>query len=60
MKLQEEITKVVGKNEPTLENRTNLIRLEAAIMEVQRLRSVVPIGVPHGTTEVLINLVKYK
>ncbi|XP_011499554.1 PREDICTED: cytochrome P450 306a1 [Ceratosolen solmsi marchali] len=50
-KLQEEINKIVGENEPTLENRRDLTRLEATIMEVQRLRSVVPIGIPHGTTE---------
>ncbi|CAB0035987.1 unnamed protein product [Trichogramma brassicae] len=33
-----------------LRDRDKLIRLEAAIMETQRLRSVVPTGIPHGTT----------
>ncbi|XP_031781543.1 cytochrome P450 306a1 isoform X2 [Nasonia vitripennis] len=50
-KIQEEISNVVGEKEPNLEDRPSMPRLEAAIMEVQRLRSVVPIGIPHGTTE---------
>lgn len=43
---------VVGYNLPKLKDRPDLPKLEAAIMESQRIRSVVPTGIPHGTTEV--------
>ncbi|XP_076639914.1 cytochrome P450 enzyme phantom isoform X2 [Colletes latitarsis] len=37
--------------EPTLKDRDSMPRLEAALAEVQRLRSVAPLGIPHGTSE---------
>lgn len=43
---------VLGSRKLTLEDRESLCCLEAAILEVQRLRSVVPVGIPHGTTQV--------
>lgn len=38
--------------EPTLKDRISMPRLEAALAEVQRIRSVTPLGIPHGTSEV--------
>lgn len=43
----------LSDDEPTLEHRSRLVRLEAAIAETQRLRSVVPVGIPHGTIQVI-------
>lgn len=37
---------------PTLNHRNAMPRLEAALAEVQRIRSVTPLGMPHGTIEV--------
>ncbi|XP_053995479.1 cytochrome P450 306a1 [Hylaeus anthracinus] len=37
--------------EPTLKDRDSMPRLEAALAEVQRLKSVTPLGIPHGTSE---------
>ncbi|XP_072751870.1 cytochrome P450 306a1 isoform X2 [Anoplolepis gracilipes] len=53
-KIQDEINELLGQKLPTLEDRLVLIRLEAAIAETQRLRSVTPLGIPHGTLEVII------
>ena len=48
----------LDNREPVLADRSHLIRLEAAIVEVQRVRSVVPIGIPHGTTDVSYSIKK--
>lgn len=50
-KVQEEIDAVLDGRRPTLEDLVNLPLTEAAICETQRIRSVVPVGIPHGTLE---------
>ncbi|XP_076179803.1 cytochrome P450 enzyme phantom [Ptiloglossa arizonensis] len=37
--------------EPSLKDRDAMPRFEATLAEVQRLRSVTPLGIPHGTSE---------
>jgi hypothetical protein len=49
---------LLGARLPELEDKHVLIRLEAAIAETQRLRSVVPVGIPHGTTQVMMITMK--
>ncbi|XP_032673775.1 cytochrome P450 306a1 isoform X2 [Odontomachus brunneus] len=50
-KIQDEMNDLLGERQPGLIDRPALIRLEAAISEAQRLRSVTPVGIPHGTTQ---------
>ncbi|KAH0954656.1 hypothetical protein HN011_004368, partial [Eciton burchellii] len=50
-KIHDEMKELLGARLPELEDKHVLIRLEAAIAETQRLRSVVPVGIPHGTTQ---------
>ena len=49
-KIQEEIDNECGSDPPSLANQLPLLR--ATILEVQRLRPVTPLGVPHGTVNV--------
>ncbi|XP_003400316.2 cytochrome P450 306a1 [Bombus terrestris] len=51
-KIQSEMDLCLKEGEqPTLDDRIAMPRLEAAIAEVQRIRTVTPLGIPHGTSE---------
>lgn len=50
-KLQEELDAVLQNRNPTIDDIINLPLLEASISEAQRIRSVVPVGIPHGCLE---------
>lgn len=41
----------MGERQVSLNDRSSLVHLEAAICEVQRIRSIVPLGIPHGCLE---------
>ncbi|XP_006881166.1 PREDICTED: cytochrome P450 2U1-like [Elephantulus edwardii] len=51
-KVHEEIKKVIGLNRaPSLTDKVQMPYTEATIMEVQRLTMVVPLSIPHMTSE---------
>ncbi|XP_066283558.1 cytochrome P450 2D6-like [Branchiostoma lanceolatum] len=50
-KVQQELDDVVGDAVPTLSHRARLPYTEATVMEVQRVRTTVPLGIPHATTQ---------
>ncbi|KAF5307945.1 hypothetical protein FQR65_LT06512 [Abscondita terminalis] len=49
--IHEELDRVLGKRPPSLEDVQLLPLTQAAIAETQRIRSVVPLGIPHATTD---------
>jgi len=51
-RLQEELDSTIGSRLPTMEDLPLLPYTEACLAETQRIRSVVPLGLPHGTVEV--------
>lgn len=50
-KIRQEFSKLAG-NFPTIDDYANFHYLRACIAETQRIRSVVPLGIPHGSTRV--------
>ncbi|XP_019613591.1 PREDICTED: cytochrome P450 2J2-like [Branchiostoma belcheri] len=50
-KVQTELDAVVGGTSPTLSHRSQLPYTEATLAEVQRIRTVVALGLPHATTQ---------
>lgn len=50
-KVQEELDAVLSGKPPDLTDWSSLPLTEAALCETQRIRSVVPVGIPHGTLE---------
>ncbi|XP_032443874.1 cytochrome P450 2K1-like [Xiphophorus hellerii] len=49
--VQEELTRVVGSHEVHVEDRKNLPYTDAVIHEIQRLGNIVPMAVPHKTSQ---------
>lgn len=49
--MQEEITKVIGSRQVHLEDRRNLPFTDAVIHETQRLANILPMALPHRTSQ---------
>ena len=50
-KMADDIIKVLGKREPRLKDRQSLPYIEAAILEVLRYTTILPLNIPHYTTK---------
>lgn len=48
LKLQDELDSILNNRIPTINDINDLPLLEASIAETQRIRSVIPTGIPHG------------
>ncbi|KAI8493797.1 cytochrome P450 2 sub U member 1 [Branchiostoma belcheri] len=49
--VQQELDAVVGESLPTLSHRSQLPYVNACLLEVMRIRTLIPLAVPHATTE---------
>ncbi|KAI8493799.1 cytochrome P450 2 sub U member 1 [Branchiostoma belcheri] len=50
-KVQQELDAVVGVGLPTLSHRSQLPYVNACLLEVMRIRTIVPLSLPHATSE---------
>ncbi|XP_030411097.1 cytochrome P450 2K4-like [Gopherus evgoodei] len=50
-KVQEEITRVIGSAQPRIEHRTKMPYTDAVVHEIQRFANILPMNLPHETTE---------
>ena len=49
--VQEELSRVIGSRKAQVEDRTSLPFTDAVIHETQRLANIVPMAIPHKTSE---------
>lgn len=49
--VQEEISRVIGGRQVKMEDRRNLPFTDAVVHETQRLASILPIALPHRTSQ---------
>ncbi|XP_063771254.1 cytochrome P450 2C5-like [Pseudophryne corroboree] len=50
-KVQNEIDKVIGSSEPLAAHRKDMPYTDAVIHEIQRFGNIIPVNVPHATTQ---------
>ncbi len=50
-KVQEELSRVVGSREVQVDDRKNMPYIDAVIHETQRFANIVPMAVPHKTSQ---------
>ncbi|XP_077668511.1 cytochrome P450 2K4-like isoform X3 [Eretmochelys imbricata] len=50
-KVQEEIARVIGSAQPRIEHRTKMPYTDAVVHEIQRFANILPMNLPHETTE---------
>ncbi|XP_078696657.1 cytochrome P450 2U1-like [Branchiostoma floridae x Branchiostoma belcheri] len=52
-KVQQELDAVVGESLPALSHRSQLPYVNACLLEVMRLRPIIPLAIPHATSEMV-------